>query len=169
MEAILKKLQGSSGIAVKNRGKKNDALAQRVAAMKLKSTATGQASIPEEERLHFFISFVPNEPLSFDQMEKAFKDKPIFLCREWTIGRCVDWIANNFSLVNRNNEAKAAKLVFLKLLPQEDSATESAVHCCTKSSSTDQLHLCFSHELKELETTKILANTDKLLVTYLDL
>ncbi|KAH9394990.1 AN1-type zinc finger protein 1 [Tyrophagus putrescentiae] len=173
VEGILQKLQSSgAGVTVKNRGKKNDALAQRVAAMKLKSTAAGQASIPEEERIYFSVSFVPNEPLSFGQEDKqsVVKERPIFLCREWTVGRCVDWIAAQFSLVNRNNEPKAAKLVLTKqeLLEQgSTTSSEAVVRCCSRNA--DNLHLCFSHELKELESAKVIANTDRLLVTYFDL
>lgn len=167
MESLLKRLGSSSGVTLKNRGKKNDALAQRVAAMKLKSTASGQESLPQEERIYFYLTFLPNQ-LSYDQEHKAFTDKPIFLCKEWTVGKCIDWIATHFTLINRNNEPKQSKLVLtseqLLQTAQEDCPEESA-QCCDKRNG----HLCFSHELKDLESRKVIGNTDKLLISYFKL
>ncbi|RWS18499.1 AN1-type zinc finger protein 1-like protein, partial [Leptotrombidium deliense] len=66
------------------KGAKNEALAKRVAFMKLKQTAKGVASLPVEERVYFNVTFEENT-------------KPFYLSKEWTIGKCVDWLANQFN------------------------------------------------------------------------
>ena len=168
IENILKRLDTESiskGVILKKRNKnKNDPLAKRVAAMKLKSISVGQQSIPLEERLYFYVSFVPNE-WSFDQELKKFNEKPIYLCKEWSIGKCVDWIATNFDLKNRNNEYLQPKLVITteELLRQDSVCSNKMENYCCDSK---HIYFCFSHELRQLESLKVISNTDKLLVTY---
>ena len=86
-----------------NRGAKNDTLAKRVAIMKMKQSAKGFTAIPQTERLHFNL-IIPNDS----------SPKPIFLSKEWSIGKCVDWLATTFKLVNNNSSQDALKLVLSK-------------------------------------------------------
>ncbi|KAI2796363.1 TEL2, telomere maintenance protein 2 [Blomia tropicalis] len=153
VENILKRMNLSTGVTIKNRGKKNDALALRVAEMKLRSTSVGQESIPVEERIYFFISFVPNEN-SFGQEGKMFRDKPMYLCREWSIGKCVDWLAKHFDLTNRNNDLTQPRLVLTneQLLQSgiDQSVAETVKYCCDHQKTEMNYYICFGHELKEL-------------------
>ena len=152
-----------SGIIVKNHGSKNAALALRVAKMKLKSTAVGQESILETERLYFYFTFVPNK-YSYEQDSKAFENKPVFISDQWSIGKTIDWLAGHFSLTNKNNEPEKPKLLLtnenlVKQSPQSNS------WCCDKHNK----YLCFSHQLKELIEKKVVNDTDLLLLVYLQI
>ncbi|UXI19374.1 ATP synthase subunit gamma [Sarcoptes scabiei] len=160
-EQILAKLGSNckSGVLLKNRGTKNNALATKVLLMKLKSRASGDEAIPIEERLYFNLKFIQNE-LSSNQKGKYFDEVPIFLCKEWSIGKCVDWIAKKFSLINRNNEPDKPKLILMN----DDTRIDLASHnCCT---STERDYFCFKHILKDLLEAEILENACTLKIKY---
>lgn len=124
------------------RGAKNEALARRVAVMKLKQTATGLTSTPETERLYFKISVLKDS-------EKT-QSKSIFLCKKWSVGKCVDWLASNFHLVNNNNNPSAAKLVL----------------CLDDDENIEPFSL--SVTLNELETNDTICNGSNLLLKYIN-
>lgn len=164
-EKILSKLRSEykPGIILKNRGSKNSALALKVALMKLKSQAIGQESIPIEERAYFYLSFIKSEQ-NYNQDFKAFQEKPIFLCKEWSIGKCVDWIAQHFSLVNRNNEPNKPKLVLLNedcLLA--DKKCNTLKKCCENQGD----YLCYPHYIKDLLANESISITGSLIITYM--
>lgn len=148
-----------AGVVLKNKGRKDDALALKVAMMKLKSTAVGQASIPQAERFYNFVTFVPNEH-SFGQDELKIDKRAIYMCREWSVGRCVDWIAQQFKLINKNNIQSQPKLV----LTTEDllASTDGVQPCCVDHTG----FICFPHTLKALEADNVIKPADHLIVTY---
>uniref|UniRef100_T1K8J5 AN1-type domain-containing protein n=1 Tax=Tetranychus urticae TaxID=32264 RepID=T1K8J5_TETUR len=99
------------------KGAKNEALARKVALMKLKQTATGSQSIPQSERLYFNLNL----------NDKATKQ--IFLSSFWSVGKAVDFISSKFNLVNNNNKAGHPKLVIVteseSLLPFDLSLSKA--------------------------------------------
>lgn len=83
------------------KGAKNEQLAQKVAYMKLKQKAKGQQSVPPTERLYFNI----------DVLVGDHKQVQFYFSKEWSLGRCVDYLANELKLVNKNNVKDGPKLV----------------------------------------------------------
>ncbi|KAF6101721.1 zinc finger AN1-type containing 1 [Phyllostomus discolor] len=82
--------------AVKRRkGAKNSATAAKVALMKLKMHAEGDKSLPQTERVYLQV-FLPKESKE--------KSKPMFFCRQWSIGKVIDLAASLASLKNNNNK-----------------------------------------------------------------
>ncbi|KAH9424326.1 TEL2, telomere maintenance protein 2 [Dermatophagoides pteronyssinus] len=146
MSNILAKIRSEykPGITVKNRGAKNNPLALKVTLMKLKSQGIGFESIPMEEREYFYLSFIPNE-ISYNQESKEFRDKPIFLCKEWSIGKCVDWLAQKWSLINKNNQSDKPKLI---LTNEGLLINNQSKKCCEKQNNNN--FICFSHSIKDL-------------------
>lgn len=162
-DEILAKIRSvyKPGMNVKNRGAKNNPLALKVALMKLKSKATGLESTPQEEREYFYLSFIANE-IGYNQQCKEFRDEPIFLCREWSIGKCVDWLAQKWSLINKNNQWNAPKLILTSERLLID--TNDQRKCCEKQKN----FFCFSHHLKDLLADNVIFSTDLLILTYLE-
>lgn len=161
--SVLRSKLSNGSVTVKYKSKVNTPLAIKVATMKLKSTAKGQESTPIEERLYFFISFiVDKEDNCFDQSAKVFQDKPIHLCRQWSVGKCVDWLASHFGLVNKNNVASEPKMVITmeQLVHGKDDA--DVKYCC----SLKNPYICFSHSLDELNQANFVKTTDHLIITY---
>ncbi|OTF78028.1 hypothetical protein BLA29_012869 [Euroglyphus maynei] len=142
------------GIKVKNRGARNNPLALKVTLMKLKSQAIGLESIPIEEREYFYLSFISNE-IGYNQEGKEFRDKPIFLCKEWSVGKCVDWLAQKWSLINKNNQSDKPKLILTSegLLINNDDDSKK---CCEKQSNN-------------LIISNVIVSTDLLILTYLEI
>ncbi|KAF6101722.1 zinc finger AN1-type containing 1 [Phyllostomus discolor] len=88
--------------AVKRRkGAKNSATAAKVALMKLKMHAEGDKSLPQTERVYLQV-FLPKESKE--------KSKPMFFCRQWSIGKVIDLAASLASLKNNNNKLTGEKL-----------------------------------------------------------
>ena len=88
---------------VKVRGAKNDALKLKVALMKLKQKAKGLQSIPDAERVYFYVK---------NQVTNTVHEH--FLCKKWSIGKCVSVLADELNIKNNNDKPGADKLV-LKL------------------------------------------------------
>nr|XP_027195810.1 AN1-type zinc finger protein 1-like [Dermatophagoides pteronyssinus] len=164
MSNILAKIRSEykPGITVKNRGAKNNPLALKVALMKLKSQGIGFESIPMEEREYFYLSFIPNE-ISYNQECKEFRDKPIFLCKEWSIGKCVDWLAKKWSLINKNNQSDKPKLI---LTNEGLLINNQSKKCCEKQNNNN--FICFSHSIKDLLANDVIFSTDLLILTYME-
>lgn len=87
------------------KGAKNAPLAQKVAYMKLKQKATGMQSIPATERIYFNVD-VQVTPT-------AAQVKPFYFSKEWSFGRCVDYITTEMKLTNKNNVVGGPKLVLI--------------------------------------------------------
>jgi hypothetical protein len=62
--------------------------------MKLKSRATGDKRVPQEERVCF-------EVIRLD--DGQIKSHPLFFSKEWSVGKAVDYCAVVLGLENRNN------------------------------------------------------------------
>lgn len=123
------------------KGAKNESLARKVALMKLKQTAVGNSSIPMTERLYFSISYQKDSQIN------NFESKNIFVSKEWSVGKCVDWLANQFGLTNNNNNPLLPKLVI-----------------CANGDNCEPFS--FSLTLKDLENESRIQSGDKLLLKY---
>jgi len=86
------------------KGIKNDALAKKVAFMKLKQKAKGLSSIPQTERVYVNITIQA-------ERSEPFQAEPFHFSKEWSFGRCVDWLSTELRIKNQNNLASAPKLV----------------------------------------------------------
>lgn len=124
------------------KGAKNAELAKKVAFMKLKQQAKGVGQIPATERLYFKFLVKPND--NDDGKEDAF-----YFSKEWSFGRCVDWLADHLKLINQNNLSSAPKLVI----------------CSTDDESLKQFDL--SLKLKEAVELGNLHDGDNLLLKYI--
>jgi hypothetical protein len=124
------------------KGAKNEALSRKVALMKLKQTAVGNNSLPMTERLYFNISYQKDSQLN------QFDSKAIFLSKEWSVGKCVDWLATQLGLINNNNNPLLPKLVL-----------------CNNNDNCEPFS--FSLTLKDLENESCFQSGDKLLLKYL--
>lgn len=85
----------------RRKGTKHSETAAKVALMKLKMHADGDASLPQTERTYFQV-FLPKGSKE--------KSKPMFFCHRWSIGKVVDFAASLASLKNDNNRLTAKKL-----------------------------------------------------------
>lgn len=125
------------------KGMKNDALARKVAFMKLKQKAKGLTSIPQTERVYVNIS-IEAERIG------PFKIEPFHFSKEWSFGRCVDWLATELNIKNQNNIASAPKLV----LGCDDRQVETYL---------------LSLKLKEAMENGTLADADSLCLKYVQM
>ena len=137
---VVKPMVKSSSPNVK--GTKNQSLALKVALMKLKQKASGQSSIPMDERLYFKVNFQKSA------QNNNFDVKEVFLSKEWSIGKCIDWLSSHLSLINNNNNPLAPKLVL-------------------SVDSGDKQILLMSHTLKQLESEGLVSNGDTLCLKYI--
>lgn len=124
---------------VKVRGAKNDALSLKVALMKLKQKAKGPG-IPIDERIYFYIQNNTNNQNSIHEY---------YLCKKWTIGRCVSFLADELKIKNNNDKLDAEKLI-LKLT---DNAEEKSI-------------LEFERTLEEYTLKELCNQGQKLIITY---
>ncbi|XP_072014120.1 AN1-type zinc finger protein 1-like [Amphiura filiformis] len=92
----------AKGNVKKGIGKKSAKTAAKVALMKMKMHAVGDKGIPQVERIYFSV-VLPRGCCSE-------KNKAIFFSSNWSIGRCVDKVAEVMRLKNDNNIANAKKL-----------------------------------------------------------
>jgi len=100
------------------RSQKARQTAAKVALMKMKLHADGDKSIPQTERVYCWVAFPRN---SFDgvsdPLPSQVKDKPIFFCDKWSLGRSIDFLSSRFNIQNQNNVGTARKL---RLFRHED-------------------------------------------------
>lgn len=99
--------------------KKNSAVANKVQLMRIKSKATGLKTIPITDRLYLNIEH---------RGRGIVKVSPIFVSRNWSLGRSIDGIANELKIENNNNRNDKFKLRLFKkddgkLLSRELSVT----------------------------------------------
>lgn len=118
------------------KGAKNDALAKKVRLMKLKQSAVGLSSIPQSERIYFTLHISSNT-----------SSHGIFLSSQWSIGKCVDFVADKFGVKNNNNKNNMPKLML---------------------SNEDEQLLPFEAKINELITQNLVENGQKLTLKYVD-
>lgn len=82
-------------------GVRNESRAAKVALMKIKMKASGDGSIPQEERIYLRVLM----PLGNKEREH-----PMFFSKYWTVGKVIDKIAVTARLKNDNNKAESKKL-----------------------------------------------------------
>ncbi|CAF0930477.1 unnamed protein product [Rotaria sordida] len=75
-------------------GTKNEALANKVAIMKLKQTAKGPGGIPMENRLHVFVQI--------DDGDGNNKRYPFYLSKLWPLGKGLDYLTKELKLLPAN-------------------------------------------------------------------
>jgi len=75
-------------------GTKNEALANKVAVMKLKQTAKGPAGVPMENRLHVFVQI--------DDDKEDKKRYPFYLSKLWPLGKGLDYLIKELKLLPAN-------------------------------------------------------------------
>lgn len=122
---------------VKVRGAKNDALSLKVAVMKLKQKARGP-DVPVDERIYFYIQncTTPNRTVH-----------EFYLCKRWTVGRCVAYLAESLKIKNNNDKPDRAKLVL-------------------KVNANSPDYLRFESPLEEFVQSGACVNGQKLFISY---
>lgn len=133
--------------------------ALKIQLMKLKSKATGEKSIPTTDRVYLAIKkpinnnskALQSNPKEI-QVSTQFDDKatPVFVSKNWTIGRCIDSISNLCSIKNENNVSAAPKL---RLFRESDSMSI----CLNKMDQTVQ----------NLLDKKIIIDGERLILEYI--
>lgn len=80
-------------------------MANKVQLMRIKNKATGMKTISPTDRLYFNVihSNLGNE-----------KAIPVFVSKQWTIGKAIDAIAQELKLENNNNKNNEKKLRLFK-------------------------------------------------------
>lgn len=93
---------------------KKQALAKRLRIMRFKQSARGPPNINDCDKLFFEAIFV-HQPKS--KLSKELKNNQrikFFTSSKHTVGRLVDWVAEELDLVNKNNLSDQDELVFYK-------------------------------------------------------
>ncbi|XP_039282278.1 AN1-type zinc finger protein 1 [Nilaparvata lugens] len=78
------------------------ALANKLKLMKIKGKAVGDFRVPTTDRLYFLIQ----PPLTTPGKET----KPIYLSKDWSIGKATDYCAKRLNIDNHNNQLDSPKL-----------------------------------------------------------
>ena len=112
--------------------------------MKLKQSAAGQSSLPMTERLYFKIGYQKSS------QNNSFETRDVFLSKEWSVGKCIDWLSSHLSLTNNNNNPLAPKLVL-----------------CSDPESVDPFSMSLT--LKEMESEGVVQSGDKLCLKYIQI
>lgn len=73
--------------------------------MRVKGSAIGSKNIPMSERCYFFVYL----PLTIKN-KNIGTSKGVFVNMQWTIGKCIDSMANILKIPNDNNTATTNKL-----------------------------------------------------------
>jgi hypothetical protein len=90
----------------KGAGGAKAAMATKLALMKLKGRAKGDNSVPQAERVFFTVE-CPNKQQNPQPLD-------LFMGKQWTMGKAVDFLARQARIKNRNNQADAPKLHIFK-------------------------------------------------------
>lgn len=130
--------------------KKRD-LARRIRLMKIKQSAKGPPNVLQEDKIYFEIRFL-NEPKSTLSNEvKNNTSIRIFATPKHTLGRMIDWSADELGLKNNNHIVDADQLVFKK---KSDNGSEGLIKLDTQK--------CFGDYLDN----KLLQDGDEIILTY---
>ena len=89
---------GVKGVAPKRKGAKSAAIERKVMLMKMKNKSQGPNSIPFSERL--FINVIHGDNTTKSNTYFHFSTT-------WSVGLCIDVIADHLKLRNNNNRANA--------------------------------------------------------------
>ncbi|XP_032686590.1 AN1-type zinc finger protein 1-like [Odontomachus brunneus] len=84
---------------------KNTAIANKIQLMRVKGSAIGPKNIPMSERCYFFVHL----PLIVKNKHIG-TSKGVFVNSQWTVGKCIDSIADTLKVPN-NNAATTNKLL----------------------------------------------------------
>lgn len=90
------------------------ALAKRIRIMSLKQSAKGPPNVLEEDKIFFKVRFEHHEDLKLSNKSKHDSVIKIFATPRHTLGRIVDWISTELSLINKNNLAGSEELTLCK-------------------------------------------------------
>lgn len=85
---------------------KKQATAAKIQLMKLKGKATGSPSVPTTDRIYFLVIL----PKSLNKGAK-----PVFVSKDWSIGKVIDSASTICNVPNRNNEMNSPKLKLFKV------------------------------------------------------
>ncbi|KAF5281806.1 hypothetical protein FQA39_LY05020 [Lamprigera yunnana] len=88
---------------------KTEKIANQIHLMRIKNKAIGLKSVPTEDRIYFNVQFTIGDT----------KELPIFVSQQWTLGKAIDFIANECKATNKNNQSNAAKLRLFHKSSQE--------------------------------------------------
>ncbi|RZF36536.1 hypothetical protein LSTR_LSTR017492 [Laodelphax striatellus] len=72
--------------------------------MKIKGKAVGDSRVPTADRLYFLI----HPPLT--KPSPANESRPIYLSKDWSIGKATDYCAKRLKIDNQNNQLDSPKL-----------------------------------------------------------
>ncbi|XP_012220473.1 AN1-type zinc finger protein 1-like [Linepithema humile] len=84
---------------------KNTAMANKVQLMRVKGSAIGPKNVSMSERCYFLVSL----PLTVKN-KHICTPKGVFVNAQWTIGKCIDSIADTLKVPNDNNAVATNKL-----------------------------------------------------------
>lgn len=84
--------------------------------MKIKQSARGPPNIPEQDKIYFEVKFQhePKSGISDQSLDGKFVR--LFTTGKHTIGRMIDWSADELKVTNKNKISDADQLVFKKLI-----------------------------------------------------
>ncbi|PSN48371.1 AN1-type zinc finger protein 1 [Blattella germanica] len=91
-------------VAALARAKKKDSrnkTALKVQLMRLKAKALGLKGVPTTDRVYFLV---------YPPLNMSKNSQPIFVAKQWTIGKIIDCFADIIDIPNKNNETGAKKL-----------------------------------------------------------
>lgn len=79
------------------------ALSRRINIMKIKQTAKGPPNIDMDQRLYFQVKFIHEPKAKSSPASKDGAMARIFASTKHTIGRLIDWSADELKLINKND------------------------------------------------------------------
>ncbi|XP_050449190.1 AN1-type zinc finger protein 1-like [Cataglyphis hispanica] len=92
-------------IADSLRKSKNTAMANKVQLMRVKGSAIGPKNVPTSERCYFLVHL----PLTVKNKHIG-TSKGVFVNMQWTIGKCIDSMADTFKISTNTNATNMSKL-----------------------------------------------------------
>lgn len=116
---------------------KNKHLVTKVQLMRLKSKAGGSKSIPTDDRVYFSVSV------------RSERVVPVFVSKNWTVGRVIDAVASECKLTNHNNKSTEKKL---RLFKQDRTVLSKNL----------------SDTLASILAQEVIMNGDDLIIDYVD-
>lgn len=104
----------------------------QVQLMRVKGSAIGPKNVPTSERCYFLVHL----PLTIKNKYMG-SSKGVFVSTQWTIGKCIDSIANTLKVPNDNNAVTANKLQLFRhssgalICSEMDTLLEKLFENCT--------------------------------------
>lgn len=152
LKEITKPKTGTSNNPPKNAQStdpKKQELARKVRLMRIKQFARGPPNILQEDKIYFEVKFIhePQSPLS--DPSKHNNSVKTFTTLKHTLGRMIDWSADELHLINKNHLHETSQLIFQKQTESEGLITLDS-------------QKCFSFYLNNAQ----LLNGDEIRITY---